>query len=70
MRTQTVLTLLGCHPCGLVECAGRDHLREFPQFNRGVRGVGATSDKVHAVVDSTTFTLLSTAVLGLTDGSA
>jgi hypothetical protein len=44
-----VLTLPWRHPCGPVEHAVRDHLREFPQVTRGVRGVGVTSYKVHSL---------------------
>ena len=55
LRSKAVLTLPWRHPCGPVDHAVRDHLREFPQVTRGVRGVGVTSYKVHSVVDSTTF---------------
>jgi hypothetical protein len=54
LRSKAVLTLPWRHPCGPVEHAVRDHLREFPQVTRGVRRVGVTSYKVHAVVENRT----------------
>jgi hypothetical protein len=47
LRSQTVVTLLRCHPCGVTQGARRGSLRAFPQVTRGIRGIGITSYKIH-----------------------